>query len=129
MDRILWDSSIRCSFSVAPSTYSKLILTLISSCYVSMACVCHKLWLLIILLIILKMFFWYPFSFTTSFILVFLLVKSLVICGNGICSSKKGGQSTFLATCLVVGAVVQVLVSMYWPSKCQYKKYLSIITF
>ena len=77
----LCDLSIRRSFSLVSSTYGKFILILISSSWISAACVCcwnwGKLWLLVILLkILLIMLSWYPFSFNTCFILAFSLCKS-----------------------------------------------------
>ena len=72
------------SFSLVPSTYSKFTLSLISSFWISVACICccdwDKLWLLVILYkILLIMLSWYPFSFSTCFILVFSLVRSSLI--------------------------------------------------
>ena len=62
------------------STYNKFIFILISSCWISVACICccdwDKLQLLVILWkILLLTLSWYPFSFKTCFILAFPLVK------------------------------------------------------
>ena len=78
---ILWDLSIRCSFSLVPSTYGKFILILISSTWIYVAYVsCRdwgKRWLLVTLLkILVIMLSWCPFSFNTCFILEFSLCKS-----------------------------------------------------
>ena len=81
MDLILWDLSIRRSFSLVSSSYGKFILILISPSWISVACVCFcdwdKQWLLVILLnILLIMLSWWPFSFNTCCILVFSFYKS-----------------------------------------------------
>ena len=67
-DLILWDLTIGHNFSL-PATYCKLILTLIPSSWISVACVCchdrGKLWLFVILLkILLTILSWYLFSFS-----------------------------------------------------------------
>ena len=81
VDLILWGLSIRRSFSPVLSTYGKFLLILISSSWISMACVscCYwgKLWLLVILLkILLILLSWHPFFFNTCFIIAFSLCKS-----------------------------------------------------
>ena len=73
--------SICHSFSLVTSTKGKFILILISSSWISVACVrwCDwdKLWLLVILLrILLIMVPWCRFSFHTCFIIVFFSFKS-----------------------------------------------------
>ena len=75
------DISIRRSFSLVPSTYAKFILILLFYSGTYVACVCFwdwdKLWLLVILLNILLIFLsWYPFTFSTFFLLAFSLIKS-----------------------------------------------------
>ena len=113
VDLILWDLSIRHSFSLVPSTYGKFILILISSSWISVACVscCDrgKLWLLRILLkILLIMLFWYQFSFNTCFILAFSLCKSSLFVIMELAILNKEEATLFLQ--LVWG----------WELECRY---------
>ena len=78
------DLSRRYNCSLAPSTYSDFKFILISSSWISSACVCcygwDKLRLLVILLnILLIMLSWYPLSFNTCFILAFSFIKSSLL--------------------------------------------------
>ena len=133
VDLILWDLGINRSFWLIPSTYSKFILILIFSSWIYVAYVCccdwDKLWLLAILLkVLLIILSWYPLLFNTSFILASSLVKLSLFMIIEYALFKQGGNNTFLATCLVVVAVVYVLVSMHRLPICQYRD-LPIILF
>ena len=84
VDLILWDLSIRRSFSPVPSTYGRFILILIFCFSISVACVsCYdwgKLWLLVILLrVLLIMLSWCPSRIYVHFKKLFDTVDRILL--------------------------------------------------
>ena len=95
---VLWDLSISHSFSLAPSTYGKYILILISFSWISVDHVCwcgwSKLCLLVILLkILLILLSWYPFSLNTCFTLAFSSVNLSLLVKMEYALLNKGIQN------------------------------------